>query len=73
MKETNTSRKPYERPLTELFSIEMEGFCAGSTTSYDNAGSAGEGSYSDNPFAEFEFGAAPTSASTTETFETTTY
>jgi hypothetical protein len=51
----------------------MEGYCAGSTTNYDNAGSAGEGDYSDGGFGEFELGAAPTSASTTETFETINY
>lgn len=73
MKETNNSKKVYERPWTELVVVEMEGYCAGSTTNYDNAGSAGEGDYSDGGFGEFELGAAPTSASTTETFETINY
>lgn len=61
MRETNTSARVYERPWTEKVTVEMEGFCAGSTTSYDNAGSAGNGEYKENPFDEF--GTASQSAS----------
>lgn len=46
-------KKVYECPSTVMITVEMEGFCAGSTTSYDNAGSAGEGDHVDNPFEEF--------------------
>lgn len=51
----------YECPSTVMIAVEMEGFCTGSTTSYDNAGSAGNGEYQENPFEEF--GTASQSAS----------
>ena len=54
-------KKVYECPSTEMIAVEMEGFCTGSTTSYDNAGSAGNGEYKENPFEEF--GTASQSAS----------
>ena len=52
MNKSNNSKQPYERPWTEKLTIEVEGFCAGSTTSYENAGSAGNGEYHDDPFTQ---------------------
>lgn len=53
MEETIVCKQAYERPCTEKVTVEVEAFCAGSTTSYDNAGSAGNGEHKDNPFDEF--------------------
>lgn len=47
------SKALYVPPTTTKVSVEVEHFCAGSTTNYDNAGSAGNGEYKDNPFGEF--------------------
>lgn len=47
------SKALYERPVTTRVLVEVEHFCAGSTTNYDNAGSAGNGEYKNNPFEEF--------------------
>ena len=68
MKKLNNSKQPYERPWTEKFSVEVEGFCAGSTTNYDNAGSAGDGEYKDDPFSEIG-GSSDASGMTTEGFD----
>lgn len=73
MKETNNSRKLYERPWTELVVVEMEGYCAGSTTNYDNAGSAGEGEYKDSPFAQFDVPTFENNGATTQQFDSFTY
>lgn len=59
----------YECPSTEMIAVEMEGFCTGSTTSYDNAGSAGNGEYNDNPFDEFSASTTPTSVTSTDSFD----
>ena len=53
MNRQSLSKALYERPVTTRVSVEVEHFCAGSTTNYDNAGSAGNGEYKDNPFEEF--------------------
>ena len=53
MKESVGTKKVYERPLTEMVRVEIEGCFASSITEYENAGSAGEGNFDDNPFGEF--------------------
>lgn len=70
MKETIKCKKVYECPCTEKVTVEVEGMCAGSTTSYDNAGSAGNGEYKDNPFEEFGTASnASASGTTTDSFD----
>lgn len=69
MKETNKSRQAYERPWTEKVTVEVEFAFATSTTNYDNAGSAGEGEYKDNPFEEFGAANNASSGTTTSSFD----
>lgn len=48
------TKEAYIRPEVNLIRVEVESnLMASSVTEYENAGSAGEGSYDDNPFGEF--------------------
>ena len=48
------SKDVYMRPETHLVCVEVESnLMASSVTEYENAGSAGEGDFKDNPFGEF--------------------
>ena len=69
MKEAVSTRKIYERPWTELVRVEVEGCFASSVTEYENAGSAGEGSFDDNPFGEFGTNSSGNNAARTDSFE----
>lgn len=69
MKEAMCTKKVYERPWTELVRVEVEGCFASSVTEYENAGSAGEGEYDDNPFTEFGTNSANSNAARTDSFE----
>lgn len=62
-------KKAYERPVTELTCVEVEGSFASSVTEYENAGSAGEGEYHGNAFEEFGSNPAGTSATSTDSFD----
>lgn len=67
MKESERSRKIYERPTTGAYCVEVEGcFASSVSTNYNNAGSAGNGEYADNPFGEFE-SANPTGGNAVKT------
>lgn len=63
-------KEAYIRPEVSLVRVEVESnLMASSVTDYENAGSAGEGEYKDNPFGEF--GATPSSSNgvSTESFD----
>ena len=48
------SKGMYMRPETSMICVEVESnLMASSVTEYENAGSAGEGDFKDNPFGEF--------------------
>jgi hypothetical protein len=54
MNMTVRTKEAYIRPEVNLIRVEVESnLMASSVTEYENAGSAGEGSYDDNPFGEF--------------------
>lgn len=47
-------KEAYIRPEVSLVRVEVESnLMASSVTDYENAGSAGNGEYDDNPFGEF--------------------
>lgn len=69
MKEAVSTKMVYERPWTELVRVEIEGVFASSVTEYENAGSAGEGDYKDNPFEEFGATSPGNGAARTDSFE----
>lgn len=48
------TKDAYIRPEVNLIRVEVESnLMASSVTEYENAGSAGEGDFKDNPFGEF--------------------
>lgn len=69
MKESVGTKKVYERPLTEMVRVEIEGCFASSITEYENAGSAGEGNFDDNPFGEFGASSSGSNSARTDSFE----
>lgn len=69
MKEAVSTKMVYERPWTELVRVEMEGMFASSVTEYENAGSAGEGDFKENPFEEFGATSSGNGAATTDSFD----
>ena len=67
------TKDAYIRPETTLVCVEVESnLMASSVTDYENAGSAGEGEYSDNPFGEFGETSSSGNSARTDAFDSWT-
>ena len=70
MNRSVNTKAAYLPPETSLVCVEVESnLMASSVTEYENAGSAGEGSYEDNPFTEFGVSSSGGNSATTDSFD----
>ena len=73
MNKSVNTKEAYIRPEVSLVRVEVESnLMASSVTEYENAGSAGEGSYEDNPFTEFGSSSTSSSGISADSFESWT-
>ena len=64
------TKEAYLRPETVLVCVEVESnLMASSVTEYENAGSAGNGEYEENPFGEFGATSSGSNAASTDSFD----
>ena len=70
MNRSVNTKKAYLRPETAVLRVEVESnLMASSVTEYENAGSAGEGNYEDNPCGEFGVNSSGGGTTTTDSFD----
>ena len=73
MNMTVRTKAAYIRPETTLVCVEVESnLMVSSVTDYENAGSAGEGEYEDNPFGEFGVTSSSGNSARTDAFDSWT-